>query len=706
MTSTTTRSTGPKVLRAKMLGLMTASCDLRWILALLVALYSLGYEYSRFTPGKSAAYPLGWWGWTDQSHYLTSAKALAQFDFTPARHFYPPLYAALGAPFTALSEYHAFWLVDLACLLWFAAVFVLFATRYVGRVVAVSLLLGSVVASYTIFDAFVTPWTSTLSAALLSTVIYGLLRLENSRYGTVRALRSPSVAGAFMVSAASGFLVLARPLDAVVGGVMWLGYLWTVRQSMLQGGGRQFRLDSPPFLAATAGYAIGPAVFVGFNWLVFGKLSGTYFYAATANGYFPFDLAEKFVSIFLDSYSLYLEPGAGIVAHYPWLILSFIGVVWILWRGDVLLRIVAAATMIQVALYLPYGDLLPNGVWRYLNIHYFKWLFPYFALFGWLVVAGVVLAWRRHAALGLACGAGVAVAACALAGLQFQPQSHGVTQWVPTGTDVGGKHSGYITLPDQSIDMVDLAGLNGSFEAVYFGNHKVRLDGRSLQVIRDFRVLPAPWGVRLLFLRPIRGTALLFEPDPRLNRQTGAEVRVVQSTYRFVVRYPFAVLEREASAPFPYALGEVIEFSSRGNSDWYVRRGWSIAESWGGRWTDAAVSRVHMRLAEPTEQPLTLRLHARAFVSPGHPRQDVDVVDNGHIVAHLVFRLENGGADGHRVDVALAPGVIGDDGQLLLEFRSSNAAAPKQVGMGDDARTLGLGLTSLSIIPSASGVSK
>jgi hypothetical protein len=34
--------------------------------------------------------------------------------------------------------------------------------------------------------------------------------------------------------------------------------------------------------------------------------------------------------------------------------------------------------------------------------------------------------------------------------------------------------------------------------------------------VRDYRVVPAPWGVRILFIRPVTAKSIMFQPDGRL----------------------------------------------------------------------------------------------------------------------------------------------------------------------------------------------
>ena len=362
-------------------------------LTLVSLLYALAYLAYPAAPGGNFQYPLGWWGWFDQGRYLDSAKALSQLDFSAEKYFYPPLYPLLGSFFVTWIPNHPFWLIDLASLLWFVFVFIRLASLYVPKWVAVTLLTLTVLVSYRVLENFLIPWTSTVAAALLSSGIYGLIRLRDVMGADGNSEKHLPSTSVFGVSILIGLLAALRPLDSIVGGILWLGYMWKVRSiSHAENALRPLRFGSL-FSVAVAGVLVGPAIFLGFNYLVYGTALGSYIQVSYANGYFFADLFEKFVSIFLDGFTLYLEPNSALIDHYPWLVLALLGLCCVVVIGDWLLRLIALAICAQFALYLPYADLLPNGLWRYLNIHYFKWTFPYLALFGWLFGAFLIRQW-------------------------------------------------------------------------------------------------------------------------------------------------------------------------------------------------------------------------------------------------------------------------------------------------------------------------
>ncbi len=662
--------------------------DPRLFLLVVALTYAVIYMGHPAAPGNNPEYPGGWWGWFDQGQYLTAAHAFAVFDFVPAHHFYPPLYPLLGALFLPVSAVHPFWLIDLVCLLWFAWCFIHFARRYVAQWLAVLIFLLAVVANRALFENFVIPWTSTLSATLLSVGIYSLSRCATgaSRGGVVPARLGTGALAA--CSLALGLIAALRPADALVGGLLWLGVMGAE--------GISCRIAGRPFMRrlalATSALAVGPLLFLSFNLLVFGSPFGGYIHANSANGYFPADAAEKFVSLFLDGYTLYLELKAGLIDHYPWLALALPALVFVLIRGDWALRVVAAAVCLQFALYLPYGDLLPNGLWRYLNIHYFKWTFPYLALFACYAGLTILRSMRANPIHGLAWSAFLVVAALLLASLRTEVDH----QPLPVRFISNPISNAEFVLQtgDGDIDLLDLSGLRGGFTDIYFGEHRLTLDGRELARVRDYRVLPAPWGVRILFIRPVRGRLIAFRPDRRLT-VAQEELSASSGNYHFVLGQPKPFWDEATAIPAAvYPLGTMINFSSSGKGEAYTRGGWSTPEPW-GRWSIGKQASLRFKL-QPAVAEVKVELLVDAFVNGRHFEQSVDVKVNGSLVKRLVFNAKAGGDKPRWESFTVRPG---PDGELNLVLRTPDAASPARLGLSGDTRTLGVGLVNLSIHP-------
>lgn len=496
--------------------------EIRIVLLLISIAYLLAYFAHPSTPGNRPGQNLmDWWGWFDQGQYLLSANSMAVKNFTPENHFYPPLYPALGALFSKWSSGHMYFIIDLAALLWFAFVFIRFSDRYLPRWASVLLFFGTSILDVKMFQNYIIPWTTTLGTAFLATGIIGLVWLIEVREGRRSKLTGLQV---FIAAAGLSLLVPTRPADAAAGIILGLGFLlcywitWKDNPAKVPG---PVKFSSLIF----TGVSIGPLIFFGFNSLVFGSFMGQYIKAASSNGFFPADLPEKFVSLWLDGFTLYGVSSSCLTERYPWLLISLAGLLWVFIRGDILLRLVGIAICVLFTIYMPYGDLLPNGLWNYLNIHYFKWTFPFLALIGTLLIIHTWQAWRlkQNRVMPTVILLGIPLLLLSL---------HLTVHTTPaTPKTVNTSNGISFDLEDKYIDFLDLKGINGEFHHVYFGDHHLTLDGQALRYIRDYHVLPIDQGIRVLFIRPVQGKTLVFLPDPRLSSENSLAPQI--GTYGF-----------------------------------------------------------------------------------------------------------------------------------------------------------------------------
>jgi len=511
-----------------------------WLsLGLGVLVYCFFYLNHQALPGNSLAYPLGWWGWYDQGEYLKAAQALAQGDFSPSKHSYPPLYPALGSVFASVLPVHPFFFVNAAGVLAFAYVFMMFATRYVSQLEAFLLLAFSVYFNPIIIANFAVPWTTTGTVLIYSFAIYQLL--QRSKPGRLVESLPIETAKAFLFSGVFGLMVILRPVDAGAAAVFYPAYLYFSFKS-LGGAAKQTRNKILFFqtLALGAGLLIGVGLFLLFNLEVHGQILGGYFKStATASGYFPLELPRKFFSLVFDANTVFLEPRASLVSHFPWLVLSLLGLVASLIWGSAMLKVMAAAVCLQFCLYAPYGDLLPNGVWRYFNIHYFKWMFPYLAFFGWLVVRWVFESTKTSKLKAVATRTLVVVLAAAVL---LMPR-FSVAPEAITFKQIDSENRIAFSSNGDAIDFIDFRGLAGGFNEIYMGDHKLMADGKPMHRVKDFRLLPAPWGIRVLFNRTVHAKEFLLTPDKGLNFAPGG-LQLTGSTYHFALGKPRLIHDR------------------------------------------------------------------------------------------------------------------------------------------------------------------
>lgn len=149
--------------------------------------------------------------------------------------------------------------------------------------------------------------------------------------------------------------------------------------------------------------------------------------------------------------------------------------------------------------------------------------------------------------------------------------------------------------------------------------------------------------------------------------------------------------------PLPSApMGEALAFAPEGNGVPLLGPGWSAPEPW-GIWSSEAAAWLRIGLPQGTTGPVQLRLQTKGFVADGRPDQVVDVHVNGVEIGRLRFDLSKSAQDA-TFDV---PESVRDRraGSLVVRFDISNPTSPESLGLSEDKRRLGLGLTGLEIVP-------
>lgn len=134
--------------------------------------------------------------------------------------------------------------------------------------------------------------------------------------------------------------------------------------------------------------------------------------------------------------------------------------------------------------------------------------------------------------------------------------------------------------------------------------------------------------------------------------------------------------------PEAYRLGTVLRFGGAGDLERFLVRGWSNPEP-GWRWTEGNAAVVAVKVS-PTDAPLTMRARLSGVAHPPQlPFQPVEVIVNGQRIAQWeVAALADFSAE--------IPAGVAASGSLILEFRIPKAISPKELGLGEDPRRLGL----------------
>lgn len=455
-----------------------------YILALgatvLTVMYLLGYLHNSARPSPTAPFPEGWWGWFDQSKYLKSAEALARLDLSSSQHWYPFGYALLGAPFVWMG-YHLYLIPDLACLLLTASGIV-----FLGEGLGLSTLTGALIAICTtvlpgaILNVWVVPWNTTLSCALIwwALALCGRLVLLND----AGRLRQRRILLFGVLGALLAFIPVTRPTDflisALVAGTCFLTALWN----------KELRWGE--FLAAS----LGTALVLGCAFGIYVKIYGFHPSAYMINSR---QLGFRSAFLWWKTYLLLMTPrpwfpdGEGLLERIHWLFFGLAGMVMLPWvarsRADLPYILLTGLCISYSLLFFSYVDLIPGGLWRYNNIHYFKWVLPAMGLLAWYGLRVLCSSRWRVAAAGMG---GVFLVSC----IRLLPVQ------VPNGAS--------------DVWMLTLHEPPPAWPDSYFRDLTVEDHEGKLANIHDFRSLPDSQGERWIALaRPFNGAVHALTPQ-------------------------------------------------------------------------------------------------------------------------------------------------------------------------------------------------
>ncbi len=423
------------------------------------------------------------WAGVDQHRYLEAARAWAQGDLSPARHHYLPFYPLMGAAFVHVTPWQPFMLPDLACLLASLAVFLRIARRlapgWPAGVAALCFTVG-VLSGRTDAAVWVVPWSTTGSAPFQFLAVLLALRFAEQP-GALRA-------GLFglCVAAVAGF----RPSDAAVLLAAGGAYAaWALAR-----GAYGVRTWLGCAAAGLAGLLAGLTPAAAAHLAVFGWSSGPYVGESAAIGLEWRLLPVRWVMLVCGARPA-LPEGAGMAFVLPWLAPGLAGMLLAL--AAVARRpacaLVAGTVALHWMLYLAYRDLQPYGLWRFYNIHYFKWTFPFLVLWAAQLLAALLLPGRRRVA------AGACVAAALL--LCWRPVLRGGVTFSLRAPDTA--YARVVSLPADALRFgyATFLPLSGDWEALYFSVFTLSTGGQEFVSKSDLKILPVPGGALLLPLR-------------------------------------------------------------------------------------------------------------------------------------------------------------------------------------------------------------
>lgn len=462
----------------------------------LCAAYLLAYHADTGVPGSSRHDPAGWWGWFDQSLYLASAQAFAAGDLDPARHWYPPGYALLLAAielplaWTGLVPWrHAALLPDLMCLLAAYAGFLRFARACgVATAWSVPLFLLGTIASRPILASWVEPWNSSLSTALVWWLLALTVPPRPAPPGHAAAQpRGRRRVGLVLLGVVAAWLPVTRPTDLLLV-VLWGGVM-AVRALA-----SRHRAEAPApgeLRWLLLGLAIVLLPIALLHLRIYGPYPSRYMIQSRSLGFQLSGFGMKAYTMLISARPWYPE-GSGLLQRLPWIAFGIVGIVALpaLPRDPARASLALLALLIvpYMVLFLSYTDLLPSGLWRYHNVHYFKWTLPGLALLGFVALRALLRGPNRRTLAALF------AATLVVLSVRVMP--------VPA-------------TPSGDAWLVQYAGPVPGFRDTYFSHVTIRdRDGLKRNILQ-FRSLPDTSGTRLVALAgPFVGPIAIVSGDP------------------------------------------------------------------------------------------------------------------------------------------------------------------------------------------------
>jgi hypothetical protein len=147
----------------------------------------------------------------------------------------------------------------------------------------------------------------------------------------------------------------------------------------------------------------------------------------------------------------------------------------------------------------------------------------------------------------------------------------------------------------------------------------------------------------------------------------------------------------------PYDLGQWIDFSDGGDAITYETGGWWKPEPW-GTWT-AEQAGLTIDFGGEVKSDLTMEAVAVAFVNDKHPTVDVEVLVNDIAAGKWSFRSKVGSPEFQTYRMVLSRKALNKALPVVIRLRVSGAGSSAAAGLNGDARTLGLAVRRLRLLP-------
>jgi hypothetical protein len=350
-------------------------------------------------------------------------------------------------------------------------------------------------------DIWVVPWSTTGTVPLFYACLFCALRF-------IRQSDRPIYA--FLVGLTGGLITAFRPIDSIP--LLLACAIGMAAAALRHKPGDWHALVSATAIIAGVGLAL--CIFGAIYLPIYGFKESEYLSWNSRVGFEWRLVPLHWVTLMLGPRPLSPD-GQGLIEAFPWMAGGFAGLgVFLLLPLRGTNRLAHAAIILSVVfytiLYLSYRNVLPAGLFRQGNYHYFKWIYPILALYAALLFYGFLMQPRFR----------VLIVGVALGWLSF------LLPWRAELRAVGAPAHATSALTDHEVEFESrltsvrdalLVGANGTFGDIYDGEHSLMIGNHQYSVPTDFKISPRPGGLLLTPLRPLIVGPARLTLDPRVS---------------------------------------------------------------------------------------------------------------------------------------------------------------------------------------------
>lgn len=147
----------------------------------------------------------------------------------------------------------------------------------------------------------------------------------------------------------------------------------------------------------------------------------------------------------------------------------------------------------------------------------------------------------------------------------------------------------------------------------------------------------------------------------------------------------------------PYQIGTALSFATGGLASSYQLAGWSNPEHW-GTWSIGKAASLDIPIDPTLRTGLRIACVVMAFVTEANPEQAVTIAIDGHVIERWVFTM----GDNRRLRYATIPiALLARQNPIRIDFLIRHPISPKEMGISDDPRLLGIGIEEMVLEPSS-----